>query len=107
MALHLPNAQRITSQWTMPTEASLCSNRSLHILDCTEHKDLHILYTQDYMIHRYLHSKYLIPAGSISVYRSEVPRTTTPVMSRYIKGITRLSHVDQAKSVDTCVSHEL
>ena len=39
--------------------------------------------------------------------RSEVPRTTTPVMSRYIKGITRLSHVDQAKSVDTCVSHEL
>lgn len=37
VAPHLPNAQTITSQWTMPTEASLCSYRSLHILGSTEH----------------------------------------------------------------------
>ena len=48
MAPHLPNAQRITSQWTMPTEASLCSYHSLHILDSTEHKDLHTLYSRLY-----------------------------------------------------------
>ena len=48
MAPHLPNAQRITSQWTMPTEASLCSYRSLHILGSTEHKDLHTLYSRLY-----------------------------------------------------------
>ena len=46
MAPHLPNAQRITSQWTMPTEASLCSYRSLHILDSTEHKGLHTSYSR-------------------------------------------------------------
>ena len=48
MAPHLPNAQRITSQWTMPTEASLCSYHSLHILDSTEHKDLHTSYSRLY-----------------------------------------------------------
>lgn len=40
MAPHLSYAQNITSQWTMPIEASLHSYRSLYILDSTEQKDL-------------------------------------------------------------------
>jgi len=39
MAPQLPSAQSITLQWTMPTEASLCSYHSLHILDSMQHKN--------------------------------------------------------------------